>query len=62
MEVGSDMENMLELADKNLKTTILKGFENLRIGTTSEQIRSTNRKMRTIKQINGNSGIEKFNL
>lgn len=36
MEVGSDMENVLELADKNLKTTILKGFENLRIGTTSE--------------------------
>lgn len=36
VEIGSDMESMLELADKNLKTTILKGFENLRMGTTSE--------------------------
>lgn len=36
------MKNMLELVDKNFKTTILKEFENLRMGTMNEYIRSTN--------------------
>lgn len=60
--LGSDMENMLELADKNFKITILKIFVNLMERMTQWMSRSTNWEMHTIKQINGNSRIEKFNL